>query len=94
MERGLEAFGKFVPSSVVSLLVSGTMEAHERMEPARLTIMFTDIEGFTAICEAIPPEALAEVCTEYFEVMCSHIVKENGTIDKVCAPVCGALGAF
>eukprot|EP00667_Euglena_gracilis_P001227 EG_transcript_1227 len=82
MERGLRAFGKFVPQAVVRVLIAGKMEANGQMTNEVLTIMFADIEGFSTICEAIPPEQLAMVCTEYFESMCANIVNRKGTIDK------------
>eukprot|EP00667_Euglena_gracilis_P025849 EG_transcript_30606 len=82
MERGLKAFGKFVPQAVVKVLIAGQMKANDEMNPETLTIMFADIEGFSAICEAVPPAVMVTVCTEYFEATCSSIIKHNGTIDK------------
>eukprot|EP00668_Euglena_longa_P037967 GGOE01048904.1.p1 GENE.GGOE01048904.1~~GGOE01048904.1.p1 ORF type:complete len:831 (+),score=247.29 GGOE01048904.1:205-2493(+) len=82
MERGLEAFGKFVPQAVVKVLIAGQMKASDEMHPDALTIMFADIEGFSTICENETPTTLVSVCTEYFETMCHNIVKHNGTIDK------------
>eukprot|EP00667_Euglena_gracilis_P001847 EG_transcript_1846 len=82
MERGLRAFGKFVPQAVVRVLIDGKMEADGRMTSQKLTIMFADIEGFSTICESISPERLTAVCTEYFEVICDIIIDHRGTIDK------------
>eukprot|EP00667_Euglena_gracilis_P001525 EG_transcript_1525 len=82
MERGLRAFGKFVPKAVVKVLIDGKMGANDRMANDKLTIMFADIEGFSTICESVPPERLTTVCSEYFEAMCNNIVDHNGTIDK------------
>eukprot|EP00667_Euglena_gracilis_P007180 EG_transcript_7248 len=82
MERGLQAFGKFVPHGVVKVLIAGQMKANDEMHPRMLTIMFADIEGFSTICENEFPAVLVSVCTEYFEAMCSNIVGRNGTIDK------------
>eukprot|EP00668_Euglena_longa_P041435 GGOE01054546.1.p1 GENE.GGOE01054546.1~~GGOE01054546.1.p1 ORF type:complete len:832 (-),score=261.38 GGOE01054546.1:911-3223(-) len=81
MERGLQAFGKFVPQAVVKVLVAGHMKEDE-MRPEMLTIMFADIEGFSTICENVSPPVLVTVCTEYFEAVCSNVVQRNGTIDK------------
>eukprot|EP00667_Euglena_gracilis_P001724 EG_transcript_1725 len=82
MERGLEAFGRFVPQAVVKVLISGEMQASNEMHLETLTIMFADIEGFSRICENESPATLVAVCTEYFETMCSSIVQHSGTIDK------------
>eukprot|EP00667_Euglena_gracilis_P006916 EG_transcript_6978 len=82
MERGLRAFGKFVPQAVVKVLIAGHMRADDKMTAETLTIMFADIEGFSTICENETPAVLVAVCTEYFEAMCSNILDHNGTIDK------------
>eukprot|EP00667_Euglena_gracilis_P006608 EG_transcript_6666 len=82
MERGLRAFGKFVPQAVVRVLVAGQMRATDDMHPETLTILFADIEGFSTICENVPPGVLVAVCTEYFEAMCSNIAQRHGIIDK------------
>eukprot|EP00667_Euglena_gracilis_P007996 EG_transcript_8088 len=82
MERGLQAFGKFVPQAVVRVLIAGHMKVDDKMIAEQLTVMFADIQGFSTICENESPTVLVAVCTEYFEAMCSNIVKYNGTIDK------------
>ena len=82
MERGLAAFGKFVPQGVVKVLIMGQMHANEKMCERTLTILFADIESFSTFCEILSTEQLAAVCTEYFEVMCKYLVRHNGTIDK------------
>jgi len=82
MERGLQAFSSFVPQAVVKVLMAGTMQASQHMTTQTMTIMFADIEGFSTVCETIPAEELAEVCTEYFELMCGILAEHHGTIDK------------
>eukprot|EP00668_Euglena_longa_P010777 GGOE01013073.1.p1 GENE.GGOE01013073.1~~GGOE01013073.1.p1 ORF type:complete len:795 (-),score=212.17 GGOE01013073.1:535-2808(-) len=82
MERGLHAFAQFVPQAVVTQLMAGEIQAEDEMVNQTLTIMFADIEGFSAVCETLAPTALAEVCTEYLEVMCRRVVECDGTIDK------------
>eukprot|EP00668_Euglena_longa_P008403 GGOE01010111.1.p1 GENE.GGOE01010111.1~~GGOE01010111.1.p1 ORF type:complete len:478 (-),score=145.52 GGOE01010111.1:76-1509(-) len=82
MERGLRAFGKFVPSAVVLRLVAGHINTDDKMENATITIMFADIENFSTSSETMVLAQLAEVCTDYFEVMCKHVVQCDGTIDK------------
>eukprot|EP00668_Euglena_longa_P026537 GGOE01033212.1.p1 GENE.GGOE01033212.1~~GGOE01033212.1.p1 ORF type:complete len:451 (-),score=113.54 GGOE01033212.1:1464-2816(-) len=82
MERGLRAFGKFVPSAVVMRLVAGHIHTDDNMETSTITVMFADIENFSTFAETLGAAQLAEVCTEYFEVMCRHVVASDGTIDK------------
>eukprot|EP00669_Euglena_mutabilis_P006192 TRINITY_DN1897_c0_g1_i1.p1 TRINITY_DN1897_c0_g1~~TRINITY_DN1897_c0_g1_i1.p1 ORF type:complete len:554 (-),score=144.91 TRINITY_DN1897_c0_g1_i1:136-1773(-) len=82
MERGLHAFSRYVPQAVVKVLMAGKMQASQQMATEMVTIMFADIAGFSTICESVHPEELAEVCSEYLEVMCRVLTEHHGTIDK------------
>eukprot|EP00667_Euglena_gracilis_P003199 EG_transcript_3208 len=82
MERGLQAFGKFVPQAVVKVLIAGDMKSSDQMTNETLTIMFADIEGFSTVCETVSPDVLVAVCTEYFETTCANIIQNHGTVDK------------
>eukprot|EP00668_Euglena_longa_P037872 GGOE01048781.1.p1 GENE.GGOE01048781.1~~GGOE01048781.1.p1 ORF type:complete len:860 (-),score=223.86 GGOE01048781.1:12-2483(-) len=82
MERGLRAFGQFVPSAVVTQLVAGKSRTDDKMETEVLTIMFANIEGFFALSASMSPAQVVEVCSEYFEVVCKHVVNCGGSIDK------------
>lgn len=80
--RGLKAFGKFVPVDVVNQLID---EGHALIPsggPRHITIMFTDVEGFTRISEAIDSKILVDQLTEYFNVTTQVIAKYGGTVDK------------
>eukprot|EP00668_Euglena_longa_P037524 GGOE01048313.1.p1 GENE.GGOE01048313.1~~GGOE01048313.1.p1 ORF type:complete len:827 (-),score=193.09 GGOE01048313.1:473-2866(-) len=82
MERGMQAFGKFVPSAVVTRLVAGCIHTDDKMESVTVTVMFADIVSFSMMAETMAPMKLAEVCTEYFEVMCHCVLQCDGTVDK------------
>jgi len=47
-----------------------------------VTIFFSDLEGFTTLSEATPPETLISWLNEYFEAMTSIILGSEGTLDK------------
>ena len=47
-----------------------------------LTVLFSDIRGFTTISETTPPEKVVEMLNIHFSVMAGIILKHNGTIDK------------
>eukprot|EP00667_Euglena_gracilis_P007941 EG_transcript_8028 len=82
MERGLRAFGQFVPQAVVTQLVAGRLRTDDEMANQTVTVAFADIESFSTWAERLAPSQLAQVCTEYFEVMCRQVVACDGTIDK------------
>ncbi len=47
-----------------------------------LTFLFTDIRGFTALCEGLPPKQIIEMINHYLEVQTEIILNHNGDIDK------------
>ncbi len=51
-------------------------------ERRRLTILFTDIEGFTTITEKIQPEELVVLLNEYMTAMTEVIIANDGIVDK------------
>ena len=76
-------FGEYVPPELVDRMARDP--ARYTMEPksAELTILFSDIRGFTGISEALSPEALREYINEYLTEM-SVIIRSRhrGTLDK------------
>ena len=47
-----------------------------------ITMLFSDIRGFTAIAESMGPDAIAQLLTEYFTEMVEVIFEHGGTLDK------------
>jgi len=76
------AFEHYVAPAVVS-----EMTAHpERLvlggERRELTVMFTDLAGFTSMSEGMPPEAVGKVLNEHLTRMTRIVLAHGGTIDK------------
>jgi adenylate cyclase len=80
--RGLKAFRKFVPVDLVNQLVDEGHALVPSGETRRITAMFTDIEGFTRISEAVDTKVLVEQLTAYFNVATRVIARHGGTVDK------------
>lgn len=51
-------------------------------ERKNLTVLFSDIRGFTSISETTEPEEIVEMLNEYFNVMVEAVFMWEGTIDK------------
>jgi adenylate cyclase len=51
-------------------------------QKVEITVLFSDIRGFTSISETAPPEKIVEMLNIHFSVMAGIILKHNGTIDK------------
>ncbi|RYZ02983.1 MAG: adenylate/guanylate cyclase domain-containing protein [Comamonadaceae bacterium] len=80
--RSLKAFRKFVPVDVVNQLIDEGHALAPNGSPRRLTIMFTDVEGFTRISEAITTDQLVGQLTEYFNLATRVFARHGGTVDK------------
>jgi adenylate cyclase len=52
-------------------------------ERRKVTIMMTDLRGFTALSERLEPEQVVQMLNAYFEVMVEVILKYNGTINEI-----------
>ena len=51
-------------------------------EKRPVTVMFTDIRGFTSMSEKMTPDEIASLMSEYFEEMVDIIFEFGGTLDK------------
>lgn len=75
-------FGQYVPPQIVSTMSKDpehfTMAAEER----EMTVLFTDVVGFTSISEKLTPQELATFMNEYLTAMTSIIYAHGGTVDK------------
>lgn len=81
MSRGLSSFGKYMPTELVRTLVSRGVEARPGGRQETLTVMFTDLAGFTSISERLG-DGVVPVLAEYLEAASSAILDRRGTIDK------------
>jgi len=79
MLRGLADFSTYVPRELVRQLVRRGQTDSELRE---LTVMFTDIVGFTPLAAALEPAALAEFLNRHFALVAQPIEKSGGTLDK------------
>jgi adenylate cyclase len=81
-KTAMRAMGKYVPMDLVRDLYEMNREPALGGELRELSIMFTDIEGFTSVAEAIPPDRLALALGQYLQVMTAAIHDQGGTVDK------------
>ena len=79
---GLRAFSTYVPRSLVAKLVrTGEIGIAEPRE-AIVTVMFTDIAGFTTLSEQMDAAAAATLLNHHFAILCRAVDAHGGTVDK------------
>jgi len=78
-----ELFGQYVPPELVGIMAEDPEQYTMAPKSTDLTILFSDVRGFTSISEALSPEHLREYINEYLTDM-SNIIrgKYRGTLDK------------
>jgi adenylate cyclase len=82
LSSAMRSFEKYLPKEVVRLLLSRGREIELGGEKKEITILFTDIQDFTTIAEALPTEELMSLLGEYFDLLSKIILEHQGTIDK------------
>ncbi len=75
-------FGQYVSKSLVTELLNNPEKLSLGGVKKNITIMFSDIEGFTAISEKMEAEKLVEFINNYLSVMTSIVLEQKGTLDK------------
>jgi adenylate cyclase len=82
MKASLRSFGRFVPRDIVANLIATGGTAALGGERREITILFSDIAGFTSLSERMPPELVLRHSSRYFDVMSQKIHDHAGVIDK------------
>jgi adenylate cyclase len=79
---GLRAFSTYIPRSLVAKLVrTGEIGIAEPRE-AIVTVMFTDIAGFTTLSERMDAAATTRLLNHHFAMLCRAVDAHGGTVDK------------
>lgn len=72
--------GKYMTEAVVDHLLSGKLQLGGETLP--VTVLFTDIRGFTSISEKMDAQGLVKVLNEFFGEMVTIVMEEDGVVDK------------
>lgn len=76
------AFSRYVSPDVIDEILSDPDKNYMKTDKREISVLFSDIRGFTAMSEKMKPEQVVEILNEHFEVMSDIILKNRGTLDK------------
>ncbi len=77
-----KTFGQYLSDDIVHSILESPEGAALGGEKRFVTIMMTDLRGFTAIGERLPAEDVVSIINIYLETMTEIIMKYQGTIDE------------
>ncbi|MFZ2491154.1 MAG: adenylate/guanylate cyclase domain-containing protein [Thermoanaerobaculia bacterium] len=75
-------FGRYLSDDIVASLLETPDGLTLGGEKREVTIMMSDVRGFTSLSERLPPESVVRMLNNYLGVMAKIILRYHGTIDE------------
>jgi adenylate cyclase len=76
-------FGRYLSTEVMHSLLDDPSALELGGERRKVTIMMTDLRGFTALSERFNPEQVVQLLNTYFEIMVDVVLQYQGTINEI-----------
>jgi adenylate cyclase len=76
-------FGRYLSTEVMNSLLDDPTALSLGGERRKVTIMMTDLRGFTALSDRLNPEQVVQMLNSYFEVMVDVVLQYHGTINEI-----------
>jgi len=77
-------FALFLPEYVVQKIIAGDQRMmRPHVDKREVTVMFSDIVGFTTICESLSRKELLFILTRYFSIMTCIIASFDGVVSEI-----------
>lgn len=77
-----KAFSRYVSKDVLNEILKDPKNISLGGEERDITILFSDIRGFTSVSEKLSPKELVSLLNRYFNAMSGEIFKHKGILDK------------
>ena len=81
-QRAIWSFARFVPKELVRRVIDNSISTELGGVRQEITVVFTDVQGFTTIAENADPDTLMRQTSRYFAALTEAFLAEGGTIDK------------
>ena len=75
-------FGQYVPPELVDEMAKDPEQFSMEGESREMTVLFSDVRGFTTISEGLDPKALSQLMNNFLTPLTEVIYRHRGTIDK------------
>ncbi len=90
LSREIKGMTSIIKGMIPYVSVSTFQQARNKKDDSKtksimkdMAFIFTDIRGFTSICEGLPPGKVIETINHYLEAQTEIILKHQGDIDKI-----------
>lgn len=77
-----DAFSRYVATSIVDSIIKDPKKLQVGGEKKDITILFSDIRGFTTFSEKMDAKRLTQFLNDYLGIMTDIVFEYNGTLDK------------
>ncbi len=75
-------FSKYVSPQVLHTMLDNPSSVSLGGEEREITVLFSDIRGFTTLSEAVTPKELVRILNKYFTAMTGEVLRHGGVLDK------------
>lgn len=76
------ALGKYIPRDIAQAIIDRPELLNLGGEKREIFVLFSDLEGFTKMSHAIPPEMVAKLLNRYLDLLSQVVLDHGGVIDK------------
>jgi adenylate cyclase len=76
------ALGKYIPRDIAQAIIEKPELLNLGGEKRTIFVLFSDLEGFTKMSHAIPPEMVAKLLNRYLDRLSQVVLDHGGVIDK------------
>ena len=76
------ALGKYIPRDIAQAIIDKPELLSLGGEKRAIYVLFSDLEGFTKMSHAIPPEMVAKLLNRYLDMLSQVVLDHGGVIDK------------